>query len=70
MHFLLKGYRSRSGAIVPEFFDTEEAAKQRAFELLHSEGSGVWVEIWLEGKLLHDSVWMEKEYLRQDHALI
>lgn len=65
MRFVLKGHRSRRGAICPESFDTEEGAKQRAFELLHNEGSGVAVEIWLEGSLqpLHDSAQLEKEYL-------
>jgi hypothetical protein len=67
MRFVLKGYRSRGGAIYPEAFDTEEVAKQRAFELLHNEGSGIAVEIWLEGSPhpLHASVQLEKEYLAQ-----
>lgn len=65
MRFVLKGHRSRRGAICPESFDTEEAAKQRVFELLHNEGSGVTVEIWLEGSVqpLHGSARLEKEYL-------
>ena len=65
MRFVLKGYRSRGRAIYPETFDTEEVAKQRAFEILHSEGSGATVEIWLEGspQPLHDSARLEKEYL-------
>lgn len=66
MRFVLKGYRSRSGAIYPEAFDTEEIAKRRAFELLDNEGSGIMVEIWLEGspQPLHDSARLENEYLR------
>jgi hypothetical protein len=65
MSFVLKGYRSRGGAIYPETFDTEEVAKQRAFELLYNEGSGITVEIWIEGSAqpLHDSARLEKEYL-------
>jgi len=72
MHFVLKGYRGRGAAIVPESFDTEEAAKARAFELLHSQGSGIRVEIWLEGsqKPMRDFIWLEKEYLKHDHVVI
>jgi hypothetical protein len=48
-----------------------KAAKERAFELLHSEGSGIRVEIWRAGsqKPLHDSVSLQKEYLKKHHAL-
>jgi hypothetical protein len=71
MRFVLKGYRGRGAAIVPESFDTEKAAKERAFELLHSEGSGITVEIWREGsqKPLHDSGSLQKKYLKEHHAL-
>ena len=72
MRFILKGHRSHGVPVVPEFYDTEEAAKGRAFELLHNEGSGITVEIWLEGthKRLHDSAEMEKEYLEREHATL
>lgn len=73
MRFVVKGHRGRGVAIVPESFATVEAAKERAFELLNNEGSGIRVEIWLEGssrRPLHDSRSMAEEYLKQDHALI
>ena len=64
MRYEVKGSRGGGRTFKTESFDTEEAAKQRAFELLDAEGAMIVVNIWLEGSQepLRNFVWIEEQY--------